>query len=288
MKTSINSTLRALALLLFAFYVTACNNDEDIASIDTSQEDVEIFSEATSANTMADEDLEFVELVMGDDAVIGGKSAGTHLPACATVDRDAENKIITIDFGEGCIGPFGRERSGKIIVTYGGEFNDNLANRTISFDNYKVNNRAISGLIQLRNLNRSQEGFLTGTRSLENYKVTFPDGNSLTLNGSMMREWIEGEGDGDPTTNVIRLTGSYEGISTRGRQYTHTIVEPVIARFACRAQGGFLRTAGIIEMIRTNENIDKQRVRKILYGDDTCDNTFTVIINDREFTINEE
>jgi hypothetical protein len=247
-----------------------------------------LFSEATLTNTLADEDIEFVEMITETDAISGGRSLNSHLPECAEVSLDSENKKVTIDFGDGCIGPFGRERSGKVIVSYGGEFNDQMANRVITFENYFVNNRQITGAIELRNFNRNQEGFITATRTLSDYKVTFPDGNSVTVNGSMMREWIEGEGDGDPTTNVIRLTGSYEGISTRGRTYTHTITEPVIARFSCRAQGGFLRTAGVVEMIRSNENLDKQRVRKILYGDDTCDNTFTVIINDREFTITEQ
>ena len=287
MKKSVYSTLRLMALLAGVTYLSACDNDEDITTPDTSNEDVEIFSEATLSNTLADEDLEFVEIVSATESN-GGKSSLEHLPQCANVSRDAEAQTITIDFGDGCVGPFGRERSGKIIITYGGSFNDGMANRVISFDNYFVNNRQISGTIELRNFNRNNDGFLTATRALNGYTVTFPDGNSVTINGSMMREWIEGEGDGDPTTNVIRLTGSYEGVSTRGITYTHTITEPVIARFSCRAQGGFLRTAGIIEMIRKNENVSMQRVRKILYGDDVCDNEFKVIINGREFTITEE
>ena len=288
MKTTIMKTLQAAAILLSAAYITACNDDQDAPMIDTSDEDVEIFSEATLTNTLAEEDLEYVEMVASATEITGGKAAGSHMPECAVVTKDLEAKTITVDFGDGCVGPFGRERSGKVIITFGGVFNDQLANRVITFDNYFVNNRQITGSIELRNINRSEEGYLTATRALNGYTVIFPDGNSVVINGSMTREWIEGEGDGDPLTNVIRLTGGYEGVSTRGLKYTHTITEPVIARFACRAQGGFLRTAGVIEMIRSNENISQQRVRKILYGDDTCDNTFTVIINGREFTITEE
>ncbi|MCA6074699.1 hypothetical protein [Fulvivirga sedimenti] len=287
MKKSVNHTFRLIAILLTATYFTACNNDEDAVQADTSAEDLEIVSEASFTNTLADEDLEMVELVT-EASISGGKTSNHHLPECAVVTRDAENQQVIIDFGEECIGPFGRTRSGKIIISYGGEFNDQMANRVISFDNYVVNNRQISGTIELRNFNRSEEGFLTATRALVGYTVTYPDGNSVTVNGSTLREWIEGEGDGDPLTNVIRITGGYEGTSTRGVRFTHTITEPVIARFACRAQGGFLRTAGIIEMIRKNENFSKERIRTILYGDDICDNTITVIINGREFTITEE
>ncbi len=287
MKTTIKITLQALILALGVLFFTACD-DENNSSIDTSEEDIEIFSDATSANSYADEDLELAELVTESDNTSGGRSASPHLPECATVIKDQENHQIVINFGESCIGPFGRERSGKIIISYGGEFNDHTANRTFSFDNYKVNNRSISGMIYLRDFNRNEAGLLTATRSLEDYTVTFPNGNSVVLNGSMLREWIVGEGDGDLTTNAFRLTGSYEGISTRGITYTHTITEPVIARFSCRAQGGFLRTAGIVEMVRSNENRNQQRVREIRYGDDTCDNAFTVVINGREFTITED
>ena len=287
MKKSIKFTLHTLILAMITVYFTACDNEEN-TSIDTSDEDIEIFSEATIANTFADEDLELVEILTETGLTSGGRSVSIHLPSCAVITTDQENMQIIIDFGASCIGPFGRERSGKIIVSYGGEFNDQMANRIVTFENYTVNNRSITGKILLRDFNRNESGHLTATRSLENFTVTFPDGNSVTINGSMLREWIEGEGDRDPATNVIRLTGAYEGISTRGVKFSHTITEPVIARFACRAQGGFLRTAGVVEMIRSAENRDRQRVRRIIYGDDTCDNTYTVVINQRAFTITEE
>lgn len=272
-------------IVVIAVMMSAC--DESGADTNVSdQEDVELFNDATFSNTLADEDLELSTIAAESADELGnGRTSNQHL-ACADVSLDRENKIITIDFGDGCIGPFGRERSGKIIITFGGEFNDQLANRVITFEKYVVNNKGISGTIELRDLNRNAEGNITATRRLNEYTITYPDGNTFTLNGSTTREWLEGEGDGNPATNVIQLTGSYEGVSTRGRTFTHVITEPIIAKFSCRAQGGFLRVSGVKEMTASGNNFSKKR--SIDYGDGTCDNEITVTINDRTFTITEE
>jgi hypothetical protein len=37
---------------------------------------------------------------------------------CPVITHDVLNTKIIIDFGDGCVGPYGRERRGKIIVTY--------------------------------------------------------------------------------------------------------------------------------------------------------------------------
>jgi hypothetical protein len=64
------------------------------------------------------------------------------------------------------------------------------------------------------------------------------------------------------------------------------ITEPIVAQFSCRAEGGFLRVAGVKEMTASGNNFSKKR--SIDYGDGTCDNEITVTINDRTFTITEE
>ena len=55
---------------------------------------------------------------------------------------------IIVDFGDGypddCL-KYGKERRGKIIITYTGKYRDSLSVITTTFDQYYVNNNWIQG-----------------------------------------------------------------------------------------------------------------------------------------------
>lgn len=268
-----------LTLILFSFalllsFLISCEDHRDENAL-TAMEEVEIESNATSAEMVVDEELQDIDeaLIISDPE--GGRSA----VECAEVTRDAIAKIITIDFGDGCIGPGGNVRSGKIRITYGANFDDGLANRVITFENYYVNNKKITGSIELRDFNLNDAGQLNATRRLNQFTVHFPEGKTFTLTGTTTLTWIEGQGDDDRGNDVIRITGSYAGVNYQGRDISYSILEPVIADFSCRASGGFLRTAGVKEM-----KIG-QRTRIVSYGDGSCDQLITITINGKVYNI---
>jgi hypothetical protein len=238
-----------------------------------------IAENSTVSDNTLEEDLQTFDEAIAIKAS-GGRIAVT---SCATVTADTVAKKITIDFGTGCTGRYGRTRSGKIIITYGGTFGDHMANRIITFENYKVNNRQIAGTIELRNFNRNSQNQLTAERKVIDYTVTFPNGNTFVLNGSTLRTWISGEDDEIVGNEVISITGSYEGISTNGRKYNRTITVPIIADFNCRATGGFLRISGTEEMTLTTAR--KNRTRTVNYGTGDCDNEFTITVNGKSKTV---
>lgn len=278
MSTLMKSILMLGTLFTSLILFQACDSNDDENITLSSDEELDIVENSNDAENTIDEDLQVMSLEQTTSS--GGRIAGE---TCAVVTKDETAKTITIDFGDGCVGPYGRERSGKIIITYGGTFDDDMANRVITFEDYYVNNKNITGTVALRDINRNDDGNLTATRELVDYAIHFPDGNSFTLNGSTTREWLEGEGDSIITNDVFRITGAYEGVSTRGRTFSHEIVEPIIADFNCRASGGFLRVAGVREM--RISKVDRERVRTIDYGDGECDNEITVTINGKVFTI---
>ncbi len=285
---SLMNNFRNITSILFSaslvVLLASCQDDNQPMEINA-EEDVELAENSQLSEAYSEEDISFSYLAADISGETGGRVMNEFLP-CATITRDAELKTVTIDFGESCIGPYGRERSGKILIAYGGEFNDQLANRVITFDNYVVNNRGVSGMIELRDINRNGDGNLPATRKMTDYTIEFPNGTTYVANGSITREWIEGEGDGDPRTNVIRLTGSREGISSRGRTHTVEITEPIIASFPCRTQGGFLRTAGRKQITISRESAE--RIRTVYYGDGTCDNEVSMTVNGRSFTLTGE
>lgn len=266
-----------LVLCAVLFFAQACDDEKESSM--TEEEEVEIAEESNAAENTMEEDLQDFEGMIAES----GSDDGRVAEACVVVTRNAEAKTITLDFGDGCVGPHGRERSGKVIVTYGGEFDDNLANRVITFDDYFVNNREITGRIELRDFNLNEQGNLTLTRKLVAYAVHFPEGHEFEINGSTTIEWIGGQGDDDHSNDVLSMTGAYTGESTRGRKVNFTIVEPVIASFPCRAEGNFLRVDGKTELKISNAS--RVRVRTVDYGDGDCDGIIVITINNKQLTI---
>jgi hypothetical protein len=278
MKTiNVLDSLKMLVLCSALCFVQACDDEKETPM--TEEEEVEIAQESNDAENTMDEDVQDFEGMVAESESDGGRIA----EACVVVTRDSEAKTITLDFGDGCVGPHGRERSGKVIITYGGEFGDNLANRVITFEDYFVNDKQITGRIELRDFNLNAEGHLTLTRKLVDYTVHFPDGHEFKLNGSRTVEWIDGQGDDDRSNDVLSITGSYTGESTRGRKVEFTIIEPVIASFPCRAEGKFLRVDGKTELKISSAS--RLRVRTVDYGDGDCDGTIVITINNKILTI---
>ena len=260
-----------------AFMLEGCKDDEvkDLSD----QDEVSVISNATIADNSVDEE------VTNADEIIAATAGGRKSTECPTVTRNESDHTIVIDFGTECVGSRGRTRSGKVIVTYTGTFGDGMANRVVTFENFFVNNRQIEGTIYLRNFNRNDAGHLTAERELEDYKVTFENGGYYIINGTTIRELLEGEDD-VPGNEVWSVTGSYDGIASNGVEFTRTITTPIIANISCWASGGFLRTKGVLEMTITNSV--RTRTRVVDYGDGTCDNTVTVTVNGKTYTITVE
>lgn len=272
----------SVALFLVAlFALVSCDNELDLRSNET--EEAQLAEDASLGENETDDVLEMLDEVETSlDPSSGGRSASWSY-ACAEVTNNEQTKIITIDFGDGCVGPYGRQRRGKIFIAYSGTVNDGISNRIITFENYFVNNRGISGTIELRDISINTDETVQSTKRLTNLTVTFPNGRSIVYNGSRTRKWLEGVRDGDPSNNVFEITGSIEGVATNGRSFTHRIVEPIISDWSCRAAGNFARVAGVVEVERLRGFVNRKRT--VDYGDGTCDNQITVTIGSRTFVV---
>lgn len=269
-----------MALVAAQLTFFACNT-EDNSSDDS--EELESAENATLSDTYSDEDIELA-LNAQDEINSGGR---TLAETCATISHDEVLKQVTIDFGDGCVGPYGRTRKGKIIVVYSSTLNDDIANRIITFEDYSINNRQISGTINLRDIERNDDGNLQSTKSVVDYKITFPNAEFITTNGSVTRELTAGEGDGILENNELEITGSYITIGSRGTSFTHTITEAIIVKMSCVAEGGQARVAGTIEMKKTGL-AGNSRITTIEYGDGTCDGEMVITTPRKTITVNVE
>jgi hypothetical protein len=272
--------LSASLAAILALTATSCLDDD--ALLNNEAEEAEMTSMASINENESDDVL---EVVSQSEASIESDGAGRLNELCAIVTNDAENSILTIDFGTGCVGPYGRTRSGKIIVAYSGTINDGISSRIITFENYVVNNKGVSGSIELRDTTVNEDETVSSTKKLVALTITFPNGEFVSYTGSRSRLWTEGVLDGDPSNNVFIITGSVEGLWSNGRTFTHRITEPIVSDWSCAASGGFARVSGVVEVERLGGFVKRKRITR--YGNGTCDNTITVIIGTREFVITE-
>lgn len=278
MKT-LSFKLSLLALLFSAAVFTSCNRDDDNGS---DAEEDETIQNASIGEDATDDAIE-----IGYQTEVNLKNSGGRTAAsCPAVSIDKSAKKIVIDFGDGCTGPYGRTRKGKIIIAYSGEIGDSLANRIITFEGYSVNNKGITGTIELRDQSINNAGYLQSTKRVTDLTVTWPSGKTIVYNGSRTREWMSGRGDGDPSNNIYRITGSMTGLSSTGRSFTHEITTPIISDWSCAADGGFARVSGIVEMTRLNGYVSRKRT--VDYGDGTCDNVITITTVRKQYTVTVE
>jgi hypothetical protein len=280
MKANFFLKTSLMAIVCIALAVTSCSDDETL--MDNETEEAAMAELSSVGENESDDVLEVLDQV---EISFGGDETGKVSEMCAVITNDTENNILTIDFGTGCVGPYGRTRSGKIIVAYSGTVNDGISNRIITFENYVVNNRAVTGSIELRDLTLNEDGTLSSTKKLVGLTITFPNGESVSFTGSRTRVWTDGVRDGDPFNNKFRITGSVDGVWSNGRTFRHRIVEPIVSDWSCAAEGGFARIAGVVEIERLRGFV--KRLRKIYYGDGTCDNRIVVVIGTRTFEITE-
>ncbi|MEO8471919.1 MAG: hypothetical protein ABI477_06985 [Chryseolinea sp.] len=268
------------AIVIMAMLAVACDQDDKVSQPQGTDEEEEHAVESTSVGEDASDDaLEITSQVEGEISSTGGRVSTT----CAVVTNDTEQKILTIDFGDGCVGPYGKTRKGKIFVAYSSVIGDSIANRIITFENYFVNNKGVTGTIELRDISINASGNLQSVKKLVDLTISFPNGERVVFNGSRTRELISGYADDILSNNIYKITGSVSGESTTGRSFALEITNPIIADWTCAAQGNFARVAGTVEMTKLGGYVTRKRT--VDYGDGECDNIITITTFRRTYQV---
>ena len=105
----------SLAIILF---IASCGEDVDLGPNDDLNFTTEVDTESEAAMESAMEDLDNLAEAGMLAANAGGRFFKDELLECATVTHDEELQTVIIDFGDGCEGPRGRLRSGRIVISY--------------------------------------------------------------------------------------------------------------------------------------------------------------------------
>ena len=190
--------------------------------------------------------------------------------ACADVTLDTAAQVVMVDFGEGCEGPDGRVRKGKIQIEYSARRWSPGAYRIITLMDYFVDDKKIEGTRTLRNISADREDYLRFNVTLEGGKCIWPDGTEATREKDITRVWMRGN---NPLQDEYEITGFVSGVTREGDEYGVEITETLVHKRACRLQRVFIPVSGTKVVTRPNKpdmTLD--------YGDGECDNLIEVTV----------
>jgi len=146
-------------------------------------------------------------------------------------------KIITRDFGDGCVTEWGVEKSGKVIVTLYGPWLKEGSKRVVEFENYTHRGTAVSGrkVIVCEGLN-ADSLFVHSIRG----KIELVRDDSLVVTREMnkLRTMLAGFNEPGVPREWL-LEGTTKVVKSDGREYLIKIREPLYRIQGCRwAQSG--------------------------------------------------
>jgi hypothetical protein len=240
-------------------------------------------------NMQADEDLSKAEFASSDadnmaDAAArdqkayrvtnGAQDTYMSMSACATITRDSSGGVFTrtVDFGtSNCLCNDNRYRRGKIIITHTGNYFAVGSVKTITFDNYYVNDNHLEGTRTITNT-----GNLVWTIAATNMKLTKPDGTYITWTSNRTRTMVAGDATLAMSDDVYNIEGTWNGARSDGKTMTATITTPLKRELGCK-----WFESGVVEILTSGDN----HPRVIDYGNGTCDDQATVTYRNHTKTI---
>lgn len=221
----------------------------------------------TAEDLAVSEDLS--ELIESEaDAAIERGGGGS----CPTVSFEFPEgtwpNTVTIDYGSGCTDPIsGRIISGKLIVQQSAPIRNAGAVRTITHENFVVDNVQVEGTKTWTNDGLNADGNWAYTKTATDMKLTFEDGSTTTWSKTRTSTLIQGGNTAIRIDDVWSSTGIAAGINRNGRNFTATITEPLIKRASCR-----WISAGMLDFSVGARNFSLD------FGNGTCDQFGTLTL----------
>ncbi len=266
MKTKKFVPLLLATLFLFTA-LTSCKKEEADDNQDSATENSLAETFFNDVTTISDQ--------AGDGELGTYKTEGT-LSTCATVSHDTVLRHIEVDFGtSNCLCSDGRYRRGKILVDYTGRYRDSGSVHTISFDNYFVNDNQLLGTKSVTNNGINGNGNLNFTISVNGQINKANGGGTLSWTANRNREWLAGSATQIWSDDVYLITGSSSGTTASGETFTSLITTALRKEMSCRQI-----VSGMVEFTPGS-----RYTRFIDYGSGVCDNTITITINNRTFSV---
>lgn len=270
-------------LASFLLILGGCQKENTPAAV-MDETDVTLAEDDALAESVYDDIMASVDnAVMNTDDLLfnSGLKSAVISDSCPLVTVDRPDtvrwpKVITIDYGDGCEGFYGRTRSGKIKITITARYRKEGSTKTVELINYTINNLKVEGTKVISNDGRNESGNLTFTVQLTGGKVmTEDDEVIITREFTRTREWAAGEKTRNRWDDIYFITGSSSGINIKGKAYTRTITNPLIKAASCV----FIQSGTVVR------EVEGRPASTLDYGDGECDNEAVLTIGDKTKTI---
>ena len=263
-------------LVICIFSQTSCRKDRSTSS------DNESYYDLSNKQAISDGLIEDVNnLVLGslDDNNFNFKSYNNGsidngLPACAntTISGNFPNKLITINFGSGCVDTFGIFRSGIIYIQISDSIRTTGSTITVNFDNFHVKKYKKEGTIVWTNLTQNNTSMIkTWSRQVQNGKITDTTDDKYWLHSSI-KNITQYEGAATPRYRYDDKYKIFNGIGSvtniMGMTMNTTILDTLNKSFLCPHMD-----KGVLKIEKTGH------YALLDYGNGVCDNTAIITID---------
>lgn len=266
-------------LLLGLFALTACQQEEpmEIAEEDQEMAILEVEAEATYEEV----DAITFEAVDLTDVTPNARSwdnvENRMINQCVTVTHDSANKVITLDFGTGCLGPDGKLRAGQIIITYTYRLYLPGASLSVALQNFSVDGIQIEGTRTLTNVSPNFQANISLNTTLVGGQITFLNGDVATRDFTRTMTWVRAA---NPFNDELHVEGMAQGTRRNGLSYQTQIVSTLIFKRKCRRQGVHIPVQGIKKIERSN-----RPDLLVDFGSGDCDHLITLTMNNQSMQV---
>ncbi len=256
----VGATAIAMSVCLFS----ACKKEKDKGTTTTTTEDTE-YATDQSYSEKAFDDVQTIS----DKASENSGSGYFKTTGCATITKTPG--VITVDFGAAnCMCADGRNRRGKIIITYTGAYKDSASTHTVTFDNYYQNDNKVEGTKTVTNMGRNSAGQPYFNITV-NGTITKASGDVITASWTRVRTWVDGYAT--PLIwkdDVYHITGS--GTITRPKGKVNVEIPaatPLVVSLDCK----WIEAGAVIYTLPDG------KTRTLNYGaTPVCDNSATITL----------
>jgi len=263
--SNVMNSVKFLIPILVLLFMLACKKEEDIVAIDS---DAEMLTAIDHQRGESESNMIFTMSKGGLDRRLSAKNSGIDsldLPACATefLDTLSMPRVYEVDYGnQNCLCWDGKNRRGKIRITWTGNVRDSGTVITTSADSFYLNNIFWSYTHKETNIGRSPMGHPMKLIEVTECKIFGNDG-MVEYTSSRTREHTKGRetpmflGDDE-----FLIRGTSQGKDRNGNTFSTQILKPLKFNNDCR-----FFSAGSLELKRNNKDI-----RRIEFGHGACDN----------------
>jgi hypothetical protein len=260
------------ALALSALFFTACQKDSTVSDATVNELAVTTSEDLSDADSYTQNTEDEADI-----AIAGSGAGGGGSTSCAVVTFSAARGVfpqtITIDFGTGCTDRNGRVRKGKMLVTLSDSLTKVNATKTVVFQNFSIDSTTIEGTRTWKYNGLNASGNLSFTRTIQNGKLTFPDGKTASWNGTHTVTKVQGMATASLLDDVWEVTGNASGVNRAGKAFSSVINSPITHKTLC---------PWITKGVRTIAIDGKTRSLDYGYGGGDCDRDALLTLSNGE------